>query len=355
MREPMRLVVPLSSPVDGADDDVPVILSRLSTSRDLSLTDQVAIAEASSSVSVSGTLGDDWVGDVRALLGSALREEMVGVYDEGALTFRSARWARAVAAGGPLRFTELFHIDAVVRDGELWAHTHGLRRLGLIELELHGNPDDVSFAGAVINNAARAMLAAGVPEPGEPLRVGRSEVVAWQPWDSFDWGEDELGGPEAREAGSGHEGPAGVLVPLEADAPLADGLELVGDGVRLPDVEPTYEVVARATAADAFEAARSVPSRSMWLTTGEVEGTVLDAIRDGFVIDHRTVRREVALAEVIDWGVTARSGFSLGPWSAHSIDVIEDIEAGWRSRRDEQGRLLCNGCQQPLTSVHSCG
>lgn len=181
-REPYRIVAGVSEPVDvearlleagylveDGDDGLVVSEDGLAAGRceiswedgsfesprgrDLALCDIEALASARQKIGVQTILGRNWRTDVRAMMVLVERivPELVGMYDFDAFRFRSPRWVRAVAGVRPITLSELFDIDAVVGDaGRLWAHTHGLRRLGLIELELRGDLSAISvaFAGA---------------------------------------------------------------------------------------------------------------------------------------------------------------------------------------------------------------
>jgi hypothetical protein len=325
--------------------------------RDLGLADIEALATARQKIGIEATLGLDWRADVRAVADfvQRLTPEFGGLFDEGGLTFWSSRWVRAIAAGRPVTLSELFEIHGVVDEGRLWAHTHGLRRLGLVELELRGDLDDVpfEFAGRVINAAAEAMHAAGVPRPGVAVRVGDDLSVEWTPWEDASWEDDELGGPADRD--EEHSGPSGVLTPSRADAPLPVGSSLDDEGWVVYDSDlGVFEEHARATAAAVYGASRA-PGRSMRLSSAQVEGTV--EMSDGRIFTASTddgLRVEVPIDDVESWRVSCAGDYSLGPWKAHNVPVIEDVAAARRATYDDEGRPLCSVCGTPLGGGHSC-
>ena len=286
--------------------------------------------------------------------------ELVGMYDFDAFTFWSPRWVRAIAAGRPLRLSELFNIHGVCDAGALWAHTHGLRRLGSIELE--GRELDMvslEYAGSVINAAANTMLVGGVPSPDTGLRIGTETTVTWERWEALDWNDNDLGGPDDRD--ESHSGASGVLFPCTADAPLLPGLAFDDreDGWAMPaDAMRLFEEQARATAATAYEQSRARAGRSMWLSAGPVSGDVLAFADSSFTlaVGDGDERASAPLDAVDSWWVSCEEGgYSLGPWQAHNLPVIEDLAVLRRATHDSDGRSLCSACGKPLTGEHSCG
>ena len=327
--------------------------------RDLALSDIEALRNARQRIGVETTLGRDWRRDIRAiaLLAERIVPESVGMYDFDAYTFWSPRWVRAVAAGRPVTLSEVFDIHAVGSDGRLWAHSHGLRRLGLIELELRGDSDAVSFefAGRAVNAAANALLVAGVPPPETPLRIGSGTTVEWEPWESAEWDVDELGGPSDRD--EYHDGPSGVLFPSDAEPALRAGLALDDDGWAVPaDGLRVFEEQARTTAPAAYETSRAREGRSMWISAGQQSGTVeaFDGRTFTITVEGNGAQLSAPLEAVDSWWVSCEAGYSLGPWKAHNLAVIEDVAAARKATYDDEGRPLCSVCGTPLGHGHTC-
>lgn len=294
-------------------------------------------------------------------LSSASFPEFIGMYDFDAFTSWSSRWLRAVVGGRPITLSELFNIHGVSDAGALWAHTHGLRRLGLIELELRGQVDTVSleFAGSVINATANALLVGGVPPPETRLRIGTETTVEWEPWETVEWSEDDLGGPDDR--GEDHSGASGVLFPSSVNAPLLPGLafdDSEGGWVVPADGMQLFEEQSRATAPAAYEQSRARAGRSMWLSAGPVSGDVLTFDGSSFTLAAGEANEHASapLDAVDSWWVSCDDGgYSLGPWKAHNLPVIEDVAVLRRATHDSDGRPLCSVCGKPLVGEHSCG
>lgn len=332
--------------------------------RDLAVRDIDALAGAQQKIGIQTTLRRDWRADATAIavIVERLVPEHVGVYDFDAFTFWSPRWVRAVAAGRPITPSELFDIHGVHDERSLWAHTHGLRRLGLIELEMRGEHDRVSleFAGKVINATANAMLVAGIPPPETALRVGAGTTVEWEPWEDAEWGDDQLGGPDDRD--EYHSGASGVLFPSTTGAELLPGLAFDDDedGWAVPaDGMLIFEEQARATASAAYEQSRARAGRSMWLSAGAVTGDVETFDGVSFTLTESKGDGDADAAaplETVDsWWVSCDDGnYSLGPWKAHNLPVIEEVAALRRATHDSDGRPLCNVCSKPFGSGHTC-
>ncbi|MCH8152000.1 MAG: DUF4026 domain-containing protein [Planctomycetes bacterium] len=67
--------------------------------------------------------------------------------------------------------------------GTAWLHTHGLWRCGRPELELLQIPGEyIGPACELLNTIAELSLDEPLPEPGEPLEVGRELAVTLEPW-----------------------------------------------------------------------------------------------------------------------------------------------------------------------------
>jgi hypothetical protein len=248
--------------------------------------------------------------------------------------------------------TELFQVHLVGEEGELWAHTHGLRRLGVIELEAFGEVDDLDYVHRLVNATAAVLATNGVVPTKTALRVGEDSVVEWSPWEEFTWEDGQLGGFGDR--GGRHDGPSGILAPSDAEPPLGPGLTFDESGWAVPSAAPAYEEIARQTARDAWDGARAREGRSMWVVAGGVDGTVVALEGEAFVVEAESgSRRQVPLRELEDWGVETEGGFCVGAWSAYKVPVIEDVEARWVEPRDADGTPVCADCGEPLGEGHS--
>ena len=80
----------------------------------------------------------------------------------------------------------LWIIHVVQKSAEIntgWLHTHGLWRCGRPELELLQIPGEhIGPACELLGTIAELSLDEPLPEPGEPLEVGRELAVTLQPW-----------------------------------------------------------------------------------------------------------------------------------------------------------------------------
>ena len=110
----------------------------------------------------------------------------LAIFDPGSFSALPGHWLESVAhAPVPPRPESLFSIHAVRadEDGRLWLHTHGLRRLGLPELEaLDGGPDDSYALGHLINAIATRLLVHGLPTLHEAHWWGHGIALALVPW-----------------------------------------------------------------------------------------------------------------------------------------------------------------------------
>jgi hypothetical protein len=389
-RDPYRVLIGLSEPIDVAArlqsagisfevdndefvvqrDDLPGSRCRLSTEedegftrpdgRDLTAADIAALESARQKVGLEATLTRRWRDDVAALarLLTLIAPEMSGLYDFDSFRFWSSRWVRAVAGGRPITLSEMFETHGVASEDRLWAHTHGLRRLGLIDLEFRDDLDGASFdfAAKVINATANAMHASGVVPPETPIRVGTGTTVEWEPWESVEWDEGELGGPDDRD--EWHSDPSGVLYPSSQEPPLAAGLVFndPDDGWAVPeDGMRIFDELARATAAGAYEASRRREGRSMWVSAGPAGGVVDSFDNVAFaVVDEDGTRLTVPLESLDDWWVRCAANYSLGPWKAYNLPVIEEIAEVLRPTKNTEGQPLCSVCGTPLGPGHVC-
>ena len=138
---------------------------------------------------------------LRAL--AALAPDAVAVLDLGACEARSGDWMRDVPSA-PERWglTSFFSIHSVLDDaGETWLHTHGLRRMGSIELDIVGiRNDEASTLAGLINTVARLFVERGVPPPNTPFETAQSLPLIWVPCDRAWHVMSDIAGPFERDA-----------------------------------------------------------------------------------------------------------------------------------------------------------
>jgi hypothetical protein len=120
---------------------------------------------------------------------AALAPEAVAMLDLNACTAKSGDWMRRAGSEKvPPPVTSFFTIHSVFDeegDGETWLHTHGLRRMGSIELDMLGvRTEQASTMAGVINRVARDFIENGVPPPHTPFRTVDGSLV-WVPYDGM--------------------------------------------------------------------------------------------------------------------------------------------------------------------------
>ena len=134
-----------------------------------------------------------------------LTPDMVGIVDFCSERLLSSVWARMTAESvTPPSPTYLYTIQAVQgENGDVWLHTHGLNRCGLIELEVLGSDETHYNAHTSILNAmaSQAVCRGNLPDEGEPdyiaaLPEGEVLVTTWVDWETaVHWyDEDTVGG-----------------------------------------------------------------------------------------------------------------------------------------------------------------
>ncbi len=119
---------------------------------------------------------------------AALAPDAVAMLDLNACTAKSGDWMRGAASAElPPPATSFFTIHSVFDwegGGETWLHTHGLRRMGSIELDMLGvRAGQASAMASVINHVARDFVENGVPPPHTPSRTANGSLM-WVPCDS---------------------------------------------------------------------------------------------------------------------------------------------------------------------------
>ncbi|MEI0700946.1 DUF4026 domain-containing protein [Brachyspira intermedia] len=120
----------------------------------------------------------------------------------------------------------LYTIHAVYDDDkdpnkvEYWFHTHGLYRVGSIELEIAGVEDSNAAYGALLNTCAKMFIERGVPEAGFKFNPAYNTYVCWFPWQEalkkLNIADDVTGSAKDRNDGV-HNTPSGILLAVDAD------------------------------------------------------------------------------------------------------------------------------------------
>ena len=120
----------------------------------------------------------------------------------------------------------LYTIHAVYDDDkdpnkvEYWFHTHGLYRVGSIELEIVGVEDSNASYGALLNTCAKMFIERGVPEAGFKFNPAYNTYVCWFPWQEalkkLNIADDVTGSAKDRNDGV-HNTPSGILLAVDAD------------------------------------------------------------------------------------------------------------------------------------------
>lgn len=135
--------------------------------------------------------------------------DMVGIVDYCSERMLSSIWARMTAESAvPPSPMYLYSIQAVEGDeDEVWLHTHGLNRCGLVELEvLDSSEAQFSIHSSLLNAMANQAICRGdLPDEGEPdfiaaLPRGGAIVTTWVDWEkAVDWYDTHMvGGVEDR-------------------------------------------------------------------------------------------------------------------------------------------------------------
>ena len=126
----------------------------------------------------------------------------------------------------PSSLDYLYTIHAVYDDDkdpnkvEYWFHTHGLYRVGSIELEIVGVEDSNAAYGQLLNTCAKMFIERGVPEPGFKFNPAYDVYVCWLPWEEalkkLNIADDVPGSAKDRNDGM-HNTPSGILVAVDKD------------------------------------------------------------------------------------------------------------------------------------------
>ena len=126
----------------------------------------------------------------------------------------------------PASLDYLYTIHAVYDDDkdpnkvEYWFHTHGLYRVGSIELEIVGVEDSNASYGALVNTCAKMFIERGVPEAGFKFNPAYNVYVCWFPWQEalkkLNIADDVSGSAKDRNDGV-HNTPSGILLAVDND------------------------------------------------------------------------------------------------------------------------------------------
>ena len=169
-------------------------------------------------VSVSGKLGRDVLDSLHAQIRllAALAPEAVAMLDVNAFHARTGDWMRDVASASvPPAPTSFFSVHSVFGDDpkrrQTWLHTHGLHRMGSIELDIVGvRRREAPALGELINNVARFFIDCGVPLPNTRFDAGNGLPLVWLPWEAaLQHVDATLGGAADRDAE--HSGERAIL------------------------------------------------------------------------------------------------------------------------------------------------
>lgn len=160
--------------------------------------------------------------------------ETVGVIDYSAEKILSGVWASLAAkCSTPPAPRYIFTAQAVYSsDDNVWLHTHGLNRCGLMELEIMGSTKETSqnHYHVIESVASRLIDEPDTFEDGDAMFVARFSnnqplVVTWVPWQEAmeTIEEGTLGGHEDRTDESGHNGYTGSLFVYETPDDMENG------------------------------------------------------------------------------------------------------------------------------------
>lgn len=161
--------------------------------------------------------------------------ETLGIMDCSAEKILSGAWAALAAKSSiPPAPRYIFTTQAVYSgDDDVWLHTHGLNRCGLMEIEIMNSTKETSNNHYHVIEAVASRL---VDEPdcigaGKPLLVASFSndqplMVTWVPWEKAveTVREGTLGGPEDRDEEAGHNGYTGGLFVYRTPYDMMNGI-----------------------------------------------------------------------------------------------------------------------------------
>ena len=200
-------------------------------------------------LSVSCKLGHDVLASLHAQLRllAALAPDAVAMLDLSALHAKTGDWMRdAASASVPPAPTSFFSIHSVFGDDKkMWLHTHGLHRMGSIELDIFGaRRRDAPALTELINNVARSFIDRGVPLPDTRFNAGNGLPLVWLPWEAALQRVDGApGGTADRDVD--HAGERGVLFAPAKDSP--ERLESPRCYVPVLEADPIFYVSSTET------------------------------------------------------------------------------------------------------------
>ena len=145
--------------------------------------------------------------------------------DISCFTARSGEWLKYTSTFSlPPSLDYLYTIHAIYDDDknpekiEYWFHTHGLYRVGCIELEIIGVEDSNAAYGQLLNTCAKLFIQNGVPESGFVFSPSYKVNVCWLPWEDalkkLNIDKDFSGGFKDRNDNI-HNNPSGALVAVD--------------------------------------------------------------------------------------------------------------------------------------------
>lgn len=160
------------------------------------------------------------------LLNSLVAEVSIFL-DISCYTARSGEWLKYTSTFAlPPSLDYLYTIHAVYDDDknpnktEYWFHTHGLYRVGCIELEIIGVEDASIPYGELLNACAKLFIQKGVPKEGFPFSPAYKVNVCWLRWEEalkeLNIDKDFAGSYKDREDGI-HNNPSGALIAIDKE------------------------------------------------------------------------------------------------------------------------------------------
>jgi hypothetical protein len=181
-----------------------------------------------------------------------------------------------------------------------------------MELALVVDTEDeelVSEARELLVHVTLVAAAGLLPPPGEPFAIAEDLTIRWQREPEPDPDEDD---EDDDDHGHGH--PTGLIAGLPGPPPPVGFDAVTIDGWYIPRVvDDLNGRQARQTLAAARAAA------------AETGAELLLYLRETGVVNDDP---DVDEATVIDWQLVLPSGNRLGPFFAHDLDALPDLEAG---------------------------
>jgi len=171
---------------------------------------------------------------------AALAPNAVAMLDLNAFRTRTGDWLRdAASASVAPAPTSFFTVHSVIDDRRnAWLHTHGLHRMGCIELDIVGvRHRDECALGELINNVAKLFLDRGVPPPNTRFHAGNDFPLVWLPWEA---GLQQVGASPGglADRDAAHGGERGILFAPEKHG--SERLESPRRYVRSIEADPVF-------------------------------------------------------------------------------------------------------------------